>query len=158
MVKELLLSCSVLAGIGGGNFLWCLVKQIDISDKIEIARRGSSVEVVLEFLEKARDGMEKHRMTSGYPLPVKREQEDLGTLYRLITDMIDDLKNHPENLSQIKQKLAMTEVNFGEIVKRNHYLSLRSPGFNLLFTSWIIAVAIAIMVATEFVNSMAFLR
>ncbi len=158
MIKELLLSCSIVAGIGGGNSLWCLVKQIDISDKIEIARRGSSVEMVLKYLEKAKRGMEKHRMTSGYPLPVKREQQDLGTLYSLITDMIEDLKHHPENLSQIKQKLAMTEVNFGEIIRRNHYLSLSSPGFNLLFTSWAIAVAIAIMVATEFVNSMAFLR
>ncbi len=158
MIKELLLSGSLFAGLRGVNWAWCLWKEIDISDKIEIARRGSSAKLVLKYLESAKHGMEKHCMKSGYPLLVKREQEDLHTLYSLIVDMIDDLKENPENLSQIKQKLSMVEVDFAKIVRRNHYLEFNSPGFALASISWLMAVAIAIMIAQEFVNSMIILK
>ncbi len=152
MEREILISGSVYAGMKGINWGWCLLKKIAISDNIEVAKRSSSAKLVLEYLKKAKHGMERHQK-DGYPWFIRRKQEDMGILYKVITDLIDDLEKNPENLNQVKQKITMGGIDFESIIKKNHYFSFRSPAFAITVTSELILLVIIISILAELVMS-----
>lgn len=147
-----MISGSVYAGMKSLNWGWCLVKKIAISDNIEVAKRGSSAKIVLQYLEKAKAGMERHQK-NGHPWFIRRKQEDMGVLYEIVTDLIEDLKKDPANINQVKQKLAMGGIDFESIVKKNHYFSFRSPAFAITATSELILLVIILSIFTEFLVS-----
>ncbi len=156
MFYELLVPSSLYLTLKAINWGWCTVKKISISDNIEIARRGSGSDLVLKYLRKAKSGMEVHQK-KGHPWIIKRRYEDMGTLYEILCDLISDLEKNPENVTQVKQKLALSGIDFESIVKKNHYYSFESPAIMLTFTTELILFVIIISIFTQFLISISLL-
>lgn len=148
MLGLLFASGSIYAVMKGVNWSWCLAKKIAISDNIEIARRGVSHQLVLEHLEKARAGI-LYYQKDGHPGLIRRKQEDMGVLLRIVNDLIDDLERDPQNISQVKQKLAMSNIDFEKIIKKNHYYSIRSSAIGLTIITEMIPIVTVLMILNQ---------